>query len=137
MPPTLKDHLAEIAAFVREHIPHVRAWPPERLEQWITWYAQRDLIGLVQRAGRIVGVGMARPVKPGQELQEYAMEWQGDTVWIDCAVATDRAATRDLWFLLVHRIGRRTWVGYQRAKHGGRIRREPFDQFLNRFFRTP
>lgn len=132
----LRETLPEIAALVRERVPTVLGWPAERLEEWIAWYATRDLLGLVTREGRIVGVGMARPVRPGQGERHYAMDWQGDTVWIDCAVATDRAATRDLWFLLVHRFGPRTWVGYHRAKHGGRKRREPFDRFINRFFRS-
>lgn len=135
MAPSVKDRLPEIAAFVAARVPQVREWPPERLQQWVTWYAQRELLGVVLRAGELVAVGLARPVKPGQEAEDYAMEWQGDTIWVDCAVAIDRAATRDLWFLLVHRFGRRTWIGYDRAKHGGRVRREPFDRFIARFFR--
>ncbi|HLP07949.1 MAG TPA: hypothetical protein VK178_07270 [Opitutaceae bacterium] len=137
MPPTyLKQILPELAQFVRERVPQVREWPPERLEEWLTWYTVRDFIGVVTRAGTVVAVGCARPVKPGQEKETYASEWQGDTIWIDLAAAIDRAATRDLWFLLVHRFGRREWIGYDRAKHGGRVRREPFDKFINRFFRT-
>ena len=137
MPETLQSKLEELSALILAEIPEVRAWPEGRLRQWLAWYATRDLLGIVTRDGRIVGVGCARPVKPGQEERDYAMEWQGDTVWIDLAVATDRAATRDLWFLLTHRFGPREWIGYSRAKRGGRSCRQPFDTFIARFFRTP
>lgn len=136
-PPCLQQKIDEICALVLARVPEVRAWPEGRLREWITWYTVRDFIGVVLRDGRVVGVGCARPIKPGQEDRDYAAEWQGNTIWIDLAVAEDRAVTRDLWFLLVHRFGRRDFVGYARAKRGGRNRREPFDRFINRFFRTP
>lgn len=131
----LQDHLPAIAALLRAQIPAVRAWPEKRLEQWLTWYATRELLGIVTRDGKVVAAGVARPVHAGQETETYAVDEQGDTIWIDGAVAVDRAATRALWVLLLRRLGRRAWVGYHRAKHGGRARREPFDRFLNRFFR--
>ena len=131
----LRDRLPEMVALITERIPEVREWESGRLEQWLTWYAQRDMLGVVQRAGHVVGVGTARPVRPGQEAETYAMDWQGDTVWIDLAVATDRSATRDLWHLLTHRFGTRNYIGYNRAKHGDRVRRQPFAPFLARFFR--
>ena len=137
MPETLQSKLEELSALILAQIPEVRAWPEGRLREWLTWYTVRDYLGVILRDGRVVGVGCARPILAGQEDRDYAADWQGDTIWIDLAVAEDRSATRDLWFLLVHRFGPRAFVGYTRAKRGGRNRREPFDRFINRFFRTP
>ena len=47
----LKDHLPAIAALVRAQIPTVRDWPAHRLEEWLTWYATRELLGIVTRSG--------------------------------------------------------------------------------------
>lgn len=121
--------LPKIVDFVRERLPQaVEKWPAERLADWLRWYWQRGWLAVLTDRGEIIGIGAARPVFRGQESSDYECAVDGDTAWVDIAIATRRDVVSALWSVLLARIGQRKFFGYFRATRDGKPHLYPFEK---------
>ena len=118
--PQTPDIALPIAAFIRRHYPLARHWPREILLAWTRWHLGEGFLGHVldgdqPGTGRIVGVGVCRPVmKPEDGLRDYCHDPEGSILFVDMVAATAPNAMLCLVSLMRQRFGFRQAIAYQR-----------------------
>ena len=111
----MKISTEDIATFLQDNATKMLMWPEYLLERYIQFYRNEGAIGIVRLRGEIVGVGTARPVKCENQAQDrWEFDENGDTLFIDEIVATEKAVIPILWNMMVERFGQRPFVAGMR-----------------------
>ena len=120
--PDTPDVALPIAAYLRRHYPFCRHWPREILLGWVRWHLGENFLAYVldgekDGCGRIVGVGVARPVmQPADGLVDYRFDHEGPVLFVDVTVATAPHAMLMLLAMLRRRFGFRPTLAYERRE---------------------
>ncbi len=108
--------ISEIADFLQDRDPNLAQWSGEDMEGLLSFAAFHRAIGIVRRAGVMVGVGVASPVMHNRI--GFPWEWNefGDTLWIQDIATDGPEIIPILWGMMVGRFGRRDYAAGRR--HG-------------------
>lgn len=113
---------SEIANFLVEHQTKMLCWARDMVDAYIDFYKRACAFGVIRYKGVIIGVGLAKPISSASSVAEkqtkdkWALDQNGDTLFIDEVVATERSAIPLLWTMMVDQLGERPYVAG--VRHG-------------------
>lgn len=125
----------KVAAFLRRNYPACQSWPKPNFLAWLNWLCQLNAIACVLDNGRLIGVGIARPVLTmARGKDHYAVDNGGTILWVDVAAAKTTHATALLLKIARNRWGERVFIAFHRRKWGHHTVL-PWGYFMGRFNR--
>lgn len=140
--PQTPDVALPLAAFLRRRYAPARRWPRAILLGWVRWHLGEGFLAYVldgeqDGVGRIVAVGVARPVmRPEDGREDYRHDPEGSCLFVDVAVSTAPRGLLCLVALLRRRFGFRRTIAYQRRNREAVVAR-PFLPFHRKVFPCP
>lgn len=126
----------QVAAYLKRHLPNVRAWPRSQIVPWVAWFLRADrALVLTDEQERIRGVALGRFVASVDEVQGRGLYDlpTGRVLWIDAIATSHAEAMPHLLRLLASKYGPRDLVAGRCFSRAGELRMFPL-QTLNRFF---
>ena len=113
-------NILSVTAFVKRHYKPARNWPAAAILRWLEWFQADRRMCVVEDAGRVVGLGIARCVSDAEtgKQQPYAHAEDAPVVFVDLTIAKAAGVMRGLWKAMRHRFGPRNHVAYERSVRG-------------------
>lgn len=115
----MKDALAGVASFVREHYIESTVWPEGDLENWLKFAASMGYLMIaLDDKQKPVGLVIARTVNdiPARKDMEPFDE-NGKIIYIDFAIAPNKKILKALGWAVLQRYGKRELIVYRNNGH--------------------
>lgn len=114
----MKNELAGVAAFIREHYVESTVWKEGALENWISWAATNGYLMLALDEKEVVGLVIARTVNEipaKRDLMPFSAD--GSIIYIDFAIAPNKNILKALGWAVLQRYGERPILAYRNNAH--------------------
>ena len=130
----MKPNFEGIIKFILAHYPPALEWDQIAFYKWIQWsLGESFLVTVLDNNDEMVGLGVAHPIMHDQG--EDSLDQEGDTVFVDLAIALNYEAFQMLGFAFIDRFGAREYVAWREAGHGFKQRTHSFARFRRNLFR--
>ena len=121
-----------IADFITANHEPSRDWPRQRLLEWIDWFRRDGRCAILTKAGKLVGVALARPLSVRQkETEHYAMNVVSRTIYVDLVIGS-KSIMAAMMKILRLRFPRAIKIRFSRFKRGLTSKTYNLDQFERR-----
>lgn len=109
------DAAFPLAAFIKRHYAPARGWSKDALLRWVRWNLGEGFLAYAHDDGRVVGVGIARPVmRPADGAVSGEFDPEGSCLFVDLAIGIEPGALACLVGTMRQRFGFRSQIAYFR-----------------------
>jgi hypothetical protein len=106
-----------IAAFVKRHYPAFQSMDRDKLMGFLQWFVDRGALACAVQRGRIVAIGMVRPVASEAEAEQpYVWNPWGACLFCELAVSIHRRGMEAVWGEMRARFPQRRFLFKRRNK---------------------
>jgi hypothetical protein len=110
----------QLGAFILAHYPRYRKWDRDIFNRWLQWNISQGFVQCVIGDGEeLVGLTVCRPImrKDWMGDEFYNFDPEGDTVYVDLAIALKPFVIQGLVFAGLKRFGMRPFIAWKRAPY--------------------
>ena len=105
------------------------------LLSFVEWVVHNGFYGVIRDDyGKIIALGIARPISYSTDADDqYGVDMDGDTVFVDWAITTRKGLMQALLVLLVRRFGPKDFIAW-RPHPDAEIRTYDAERFYSKVF---
>ena len=114
--------------------PAAKKWPQGRMLAWLKWAEDNGFLAVIMDYHKPIGLLFAKPVSDiPRTNHSYEYDMDGDTLYINFAIAKDKEMMRMLGAAALNNLGMRKNVAYRR---NGKLRVHDMKKTLTALFRN-
>lgn len=111
----------QLANFILAHYPPYRKWDRDIFNRWLRWnLSQGFVLCVIDEKNEVAGVAVCRPIMKKDWIGDefYNFDPEGDSIYVDLAIALQPLVIQGLVFAAIQRFGMRPFVAWKRPPFG-------------------
>lgn len=109
-----------IAAYLRRHLPHIRAWDGLGTMEWVRWFIAHGRCLTVTDGRKLVGVSLIRCLDNKEQAETPYTDTGGKTAYVE-ATACKKGNIPYLFTLFCRTFPQVNQLAWVRSKHNNRV----------------